>query len=64
MYTTLKRFQTVKLQPFKNDLARNYSTISALSSTISGQLTSHLDQMLEAAFRKFEAWQSKKAIKR
>ena len=57
MYTTLKRFQTVKLQPFKNDLARNYSTIS-------GQLTSHLDQMLEAAFRKFEAWQSKKAIKR
>lgn len=57
MYTTLKRFQSVKLQPFQNDLARNYSTIS-------GQLTSHLDQMLYAAFRKFETWQTRKASKR
>ncbi|TRY62991.1 hypothetical protein TCAL_03983 [Tigriopus californicus] len=53
MYETLKKFQQVKLRPFENELARNYTSIS-------GQLTSHINQMLESAFRKYASWKQKK----
>lgn len=53
MYETLNKFQQVKLRPFENELARNYTSIS-------GQLTSHINQMLESAFRKYASWKQKK----
>ncbi len=43
----------MKLRPFENELARNYSSMSS-------GLTRHLNQMLEAAFAKFDAWRNKK----
>ena len=53
MHDTLKRFQQVKLRPFENELARNYTRMS-------GDLTVHLNQMLEAAYRKFASWKQKR----
>lgn len=53
MLETLKKFQGVKLKPFENELARNYSSMSS-------PLTSHLNQMLDSAFRKHAAWKQKK----
>ena len=53
MHETLRRFQQVKLKPFENELARNYTSIA-------GELTAHINQMLEAAFRKFVLWKQNK----
>ncbi len=48
-YDTLIKFQHVKLRPFENDLARNFSS--------GPKITNHINQMLSAASRKFSAWQ-------
>ena len=48
MYETLQKFQLVKLQPFKNELQRQYSFRSPI--------TNHMEQMLEAANRKYTTW--------
>ena len=53
MHDTLRRFQQVKLKPFENELARNYTSIA-------GELTAHINQMLDAAFRKFALWKQNK----
>ena len=53
MYDTLKKFQQVKLRPFENELARAYSSMSS-------PLTNHINQMLEAIFRKYATWKQKK----
>lgn len=50
-FDTLNKFQHVKLRPFENDLARNYSS--------GPKITNHINQMLEAATRKFSTWQQK-----
>ena len=52
---TLKGFHELKLKPFEHQLARNYS-----GSGMNSPLTSHLNQMLEAAYRKHETWKQKK----
>ena len=52
MHETLKRFRDVKLKPFENEVARNYTSIA-------GELTAHINQMLEAAFRKFATWKQR-----
>ncbi len=53
MLETLNKFQAVKLKPFENELARNYSSLNS-------PLTVHLNQLLEAAFRKHATWKQKK----
>jgi len=52
---TLKGFHELKLKPFEHQPARNYS-----GSGMNSPLTSHLNQMLEAAYRKHETWKQKK----
>ena len=52
---TLKGFHELKLKPFENQLARNYS-----GSGMNSPLTSHLNQMLDSAYRKHETWKQKK----
>jgi transcription initiation factor TFIIH subunit 1 len=48
MHETLTKFQMVKLRPFENELARQYSS--------GPNITYHINQMLESAYRKFETW--------
>ncbi len=47
-HETLKKFELVKLRPFEHELARQYSS--------GPNITMHIRQMLDAAYRKFEAW--------
>ena len=49
MHDTLRKFEQVKLRPFENELARQYSS--------GPNITMHIHQMLEAAYRKFTTWQ-------
>ena len=49
MHDTLRKFEMVKLRPFENELARQYSS--------GPNITVHIHQMLEAAYRKFQTWQ-------
>ncbi|XP_071954957.1 general transcription factor IIH subunit 1-like [Antedon mediterranea] len=51
MKANLEQFKEKKLKPFKIDLARQH---------IGGNLTLHLDALLERAFSKFNLWQAKK----
>ena len=48
MRETLHKFQMVKLRQFENELARQYSS--------GPNITLHLNQMLAAAYRKFDTW--------
>ena len=48
MHETLRKFETVKLRPFENELARQY--------TSGPNITMHIHQMLEAAYRKYQTW--------
>lgn len=48
MHETLRKFENVKLRPFENELARQYSS--------GPNITMHIHQMLEAAYRKFQTW--------
>ena len=50
-FDTLNKFQQVKLRPFENELVRTYSS--------GPKITSHLNQMLDSASRKFTTWQQK-----
>ncbi len=49
MHETLRKFHLVKLTPFENELMRSYSSAP--------NITVHLNQMLEAAYRKYATWQ-------
>ncbi|XP_071831409.1 general transcription factor IIH subunit 1-like isoform X2 [Apostichopus japonicus] len=51
MNDTLQQFQSKKLIPFKESLARQH---------LQPNLTDHLDDLLDTAFRKFASWHSKK----
>ncbi|XP_060530583.1 general transcription factor IIH subunit 1 [Cylas formicarius] len=50
MHEALQRFQTVKLKPFEDKLIREFSPLSH-------HLTKHLNQLLNAAYQKFNNWQ-------
>jgi len=53
MYDTLQKFQAMKVRPFEKDVERRYSAGGGL-------ITQHINSMLEAAYRKYNAWQSRK----
>lgn len=52
MHDTLQKFQSVRLKPFENEVARAYASMSS-------PLTNHINHMLEAIFRKYAAWKQK-----
>ncbi|XP_072034851.1 general transcription factor IIH subunit 1-like [Amphiura filiformis] len=51
MKGTLEQYQTKKLQPFKDSLAKQH---------IGPNLTIHIEELLETAYNKYSAWQAKK----
>jgi len=53
MYETLQKFQSMKVRPFEKDVERRYSAGGGL-------ITHHINSMLDAAYRKYTIWQSKK----
>ncbi|KAJ8982711.1 hypothetical protein NQ317_004521 [Molorchus minor] len=53
MHEALNRFHTVKLKPFEDKLLRELSPLSH-------HLTKHLNQLLNAAYQKFNNWQKLK----
>ncbi|ESO86947.1 hypothetical protein LOTGIDRAFT_207033 [Lottia gigantea] len=55
MRSTLERFQLAKLNPLKDKLNENHYNIN---------LMGHLEDMLSAAYTKFDTWQMKKKTKR
>ncbi|XP_018571626.1 general transcription factor IIH subunit 1-like [Anoplophora glabripennis] len=50
MHEALNRFHTAKLKPFEDKLIRELSPLSH-------HLTKHLNQLLNAAYQKFNNWQ-------
>lgn len=55
MKTTLERFQMAKIQPLKDNLQQYHYSLN---------LTGHMDELLTAAFNKFDNWQMRKMSKR
>ncbi|KDR19295.1 general transcription factor IIH subunit 1 isoform X2 [Zootermopsis nevadensis] len=53
MHEALHRFHSARLKPFENRVLREFSPLSQ-------HLTSHLNQMLNSAYRKFATWQQRK----
>ncbi|XP_034935021.1 general transcription factor IIH subunit 1 [Chelonus insularis] len=53
MHETLHRFHSAKLKPFEDRVQREFSAVSQ-------HLTSHLNQLLNTAYRKFAVWQQRK----
>ncbi|CAB4070025.1 TFIIH1 [Lepeophtheirus salmonis] len=51
MFETLKKFERVKIRPFENELIRNYNSAA--------KMTTHINRMLDAAYRKHTTWQQK-----
>ncbi|XP_046581673.1 general transcription factor IIH subunit 1-like [Haliotis rubra] len=55
MRTTLEKFQLAKLNPLKAKLASYHYSVD---------LCGHMEEMLQAAYNKFDAWQAKKLSRR
>ncbi|XP_023328908.1 general transcription factor IIH subunit 1, partial [Eurytemora carolleeae] len=53
MYDTLQKFQSMKVRPFEKEVERRYSAGGGL-------ITQHINSMLEAAYRKYTTWYSRK----
>ncbi|XP_076224724.1 transcription factor B1 [Nomia melanderi] len=53
MHEALHRFHSAKLKPFEDRVQRDFSAVSQ-------HLTSHLNQLLNTAYRKFAVWQQRK----
>lgn len=53
MHEALHRFHSARLKPFEDRVLREFSPLSQ-------HLTSHLNQMLNSAYRKFATWQQRK----
>ncbi|XP_003701481.2 transcription factor B1 isoform X2 [Megachile rotundata] len=53
MHEALRRFHSAKLKPFEDRVQRDFSAVSQ-------HLTSHLNQLLNTAYRKFAVWQQRK----
>lgn len=56
MHETLQRFNMSKIKPFEDRATRELSPLGT-------QLVSHLNLLIETAFRKFNSWQDKKVHK-
>ena len=56
MHDTLQKYQAKKLRPFEKELVRQYSS--------GPKITGHINEMLDAAYRKFSTWQQKISTKR
>ncbi|XP_020283726.1 general transcription factor IIH subunit 1 [Pseudomyrmex gracilis] len=57
MHAALHKFHSAKLKPFEDRVQREFSPVSQ-------HLTSHLNQLLNTAYRKFAMWQQRKMQKR
>ncbi|XP_063053799.1 general transcription factor IIH subunit 1 isoform X2 [Engraulis encrasicolus] len=55
MSSNLERFQMAKLRPFQEKVQRQY---------LSTNITAHLDEMLQAAYNKFHAWQTRRMMRK
>ncbi|KAM9302401.1 general transcription factor IIH subunit 1 [Gastrophryne carolinensis] len=55
MRSNLERFQLTKLCPFQEKIKKQY---------LSTNLTSHLEEMLQTAYNKFQMWQSRRQLKK
>ncbi|KAM3609882.1 uncharacterized protein V6R79_021843 [Siganus canaliculatus] len=55
MKTNLERFQMTKLGPFQEKIQRQY---------LSTNLTGHLEEMLQTAYRKFHVWQTRRMMRK
>uniref|UniRef100_A0A8C1SL27 General transcription factor IIH subunit 1 n=1 Tax=Cyprinus carpio TaxID=7962 RepID=A0A8C1SL27_CYPCA len=55
MKSNLERFQVTKLRPFQEKIQRQY-----LSMTLTG----HLEEMLQAAYSKFQVWQTRRMMRK
>ncbi|XP_055048056.2 general transcription factor IIH subunit 1 [Misgurnus anguillicaudatus] len=55
MKSNLERFQLTRLRPFQEKIQRQY---------LSTNLTGHLEEMLQAAYSKFQAWQTRRMMRK
>ncbi|XP_046890483.1 general transcription factor IIH subunit 1 [Hypomesus transpacificus] len=55
MRSNLERFQMTKLRPFQEKVQRQY---------LSMNLTGHLEEMLQTAYNKFHAWQTRRMLRK
>ncbi|XP_029909681.1 general transcription factor IIH subunit 1 [Myripristis murdjan] len=55
MRSNLERFQMTKLCPFQEKIQRQY---------LSANLTGHLEEMLQMAYSKFHAWQTRRMLRK
>nr|XP_055048056.1 general transcription factor IIH subunit 1 [Misgurnus anguillicaudatus] len=55
MKSNLERFQLTRLRPFQEKIQRQY---------LSTNLTGHLEEMLQAAYGKFQAWQTRRMMRK
>ncbi|XP_041966843.1 general transcription factor IIH subunit 1 [Alosa sapidissima] len=55
MRSNLERFQMAKLRPFQEKIQRQY---------LSTNITGHLEDMLQAAYNKFHAWQTRRMMRK
>uniref|UniRef100_A0A8C9T395 General transcription factor IIH subunit 1 n=1 Tax=Scleropages formosus TaxID=113540 RepID=A0A8C9T395_SCLFO len=55
MRSNLERFQLTKLHPFQEKVQRQY---------FSTNLTGHLEEMLQTAYNKFHAWQTRRMMRK
>uniref|UniRef100_A0A8C1CUK7 General transcription factor IIH subunit 1 n=1 Tax=Cyprinus carpio carpio TaxID=630221 RepID=A0A8C1CUK7_CYPCA len=55
MKSNLEKFQVTKLRPFQEKIQRQY---------LSTNLTGHLEEMLQAAYNKFQAWQTRRMMRK
>uniref|UniRef100_A0A8C5MLT0 General transcription factor IIH subunit 1 n=1 Tax=Leptobrachium leishanense TaxID=445787 RepID=A0A8C5MLT0_9ANUR len=55
MKSNLERFQVTKLCPFQEKVRKQY---------LSTNITSHLEEMLQTAYNKYHAWQSRRMLKK
>ncbi|XP_058264564.1 general transcription factor IIH subunit 1 [Hemibagrus wyckioides] len=55
MQSNLERFQSTKLHPFQEKIQREY---------LSTNLTGHLEEMIQAAYNKYHAWQTRRMMRK
>ncbi|CAL8356572.1 unnamed protein product [Lota lota] len=55
MRSNLERFQMTKLRPFQDKIQRQY---------LSTNITGHLEEMLQTAYNKFHAWQTRRMMRK
>ncbi|XP_060743066.1 general transcription factor IIH subunit 1 [Tachysurus vachellii] len=55
MQSNLERFQSTKLHPFQAKIQREY---------LSTNLISHLEEMIQAAYNKYHAWQTRRMLRK